>query len=239
MVQQPRTTETSNAPAIARRTRVSRRSILSLAAAAAALPACRAGGQRAPAEQAGAPALQPATIEWYKYLNPAQAQQAPQFLDQFHATNPEITVKLTIRPGGAAEYMEKLVAMVVAGQPPDVLQIHGAAYLAVMLGLAQDISDLFRRDKIDTSKFNQLLFEYGSQWLGKTYGLPFANQAEAVALIYDRNQLQAAGLAEPPERWNDPSWTWERFVEMARRLVRIGPDGRTAVHGLNRSGAPC
>ena len=219
------------------RMRLTRRAMLLPAAVVGTLPACRAGGQRPPAEQAGVPVLQPATIEWYKYLNPAQAQQAPQFLEEFHGANPEITVKLTIRPGGAAEYMEKLVAMVVAGQPPDVLQIHGAAFLAVTLGLAQDISDLFRRDRIDTSKFNQLLFEYGSQWQGKTYGLPFANQAEAVALIYDRNQLQAAGLPEPPERWNDPSWTWERFVEMARRLVRIGSDGRTAVHGINRLGS--
>jgi multiple sugar transport system substrate-binding protein len=180
---------------------------------------------------------QPATIEWYKFLNPAQAQQAPQFLAEFHAAHPAITVKLTIRPGGAAEYMEKLVAMVMAGQPPDVLQIHGAAYLAARLGIAQDLSDLYRRDKIDTAKFNRLLFQYGSQWEGKTYGLPFANMAEALALIYNRNHLQAAGVAEPPDKWNEPSWTWERFVEAAKKLVKTGPDGKTAVHGLNRLGS--
>jgi multiple sugar transport system substrate-binding protein len=127
--------------------------------------------------------------------------------------------------------------MVVAGQQPDVLQIHGTAYLAVTLGLAQDLSDLYRRDRVDAGKFNQLLFQYGSQWQGKTYGLPFANQAEAVALIYNRNHLRSVGVSEPPERWNDPTWTWERFVEAARKAVRVGADGKTAVHGLNRLGS--
>lgn len=202
--------------------------------AAGVLAAC--GGPSGGGEAGGAVA-QPATIEWYKYLNPAQAQQAPQFLAEFQGLRPEITVKLTIRPGGAVDYMEKLVAMVAAGQAPDVLQIHGAAYLAASLGLAQDISDLYRRDKVDTGKFSKMLFQYGSQWEGKTYGLPFANMAEALALIYNRNHLRAAGVPEPPDKWNDPSWTWERFVEALKKVVKVGPDGKTAVHGLNRLGS--
>ena len=137
-------------------------------AGAAALAACAgpgAGGDSAPSR---GPSAAPATIEWYKFLTPALAGQAPQFLAEFHASHPATAVKLTIRPGGAVEYMEKLVAMVAAGQPPDALQIHGAAYLAVALGLAQDISDLYRRDKGDPGRFNPVLFQYGSQWQSKT-----------------------------------------------------------------------
>src|SRR5262245_45557299 len=208
-------------------------------AAAAAGVGCSgaASGSGAPGGGAAAGVRQPATIEWYKFLNPAQVQQAPQFLAEFQAAQPQITVKLTVRPGGAVDYMEKLVSMVAAGQPPDVLQIHGAAYLAATLGIAQEISDLYRRDKVDAGKFNKVLFQYGSQWEGKTYGLPFANMAEALALIYNRNHLRAAGVPEPPDRWNDPSWTWERFVDAARKVVKTGPDGKTAVHGLNRLGS--
>jgi multiple sugar transport system substrate-binding protein len=204
-------------------------------AAIATLAAVGCGGTVG--ESPGGDTRPAATIEWYKFLNPAQAQQAPQFLGEFQAAQPRITVKLTLRPGGAVEYMEKLVAMVAAGQPPDVLQIHGAAYMAAALGIAQEISDLYRRDKVDAGKFNKVLFQYGSQWEGKTYGLPFANMAEALALIYNRDQLRAAGVPEPPERWNDPSWTWERFVETARKVVKVGLDGKTAVHGLNRLGS--
>jgi ABC-type glycerol-3-phosphate transport system substrate-binding protein len=215
----------------------SRRAVLA-AGPGAALATLAVAGCGGPAgESPGGDSRQPATIEWYKFLNPAQAQQAPQFLGEFQTAQPHITVKLTIRPGGAVEYMEKLVSMVAAGQPPDVLQIHGAAYLAAKLGIAQDLSDLYRRDRVDAGKFNKVLFQYGSQWEGKTYGLPFANMAEALALIYNRNMLRAAGVPEPPERWNDPSWTWERFVEAVRKVVKVGPDGRTAVHGLNRLGS--
>jgi multiple sugar transport system substrate-binding protein len=135
------------------------------------------------------------------------------------------------------EYVEKLVAVVAAGQPPDVLQIHGAAYLATKLGIAQELSDLHRRDRVDAGKFNRVLFQYGSQWEGRTYGLPFANMAEALALIYNRNHLRAAGVPEPPERWNDPAWTWERFVDVLRKVQKVGPDGKPAVHGLNRPGS--
>jgi multiple sugar transport system substrate-binding protein len=223
-------------PAYTRRAALAAGAGPALAATAVTAAACGpAAGGDAGANRGGSGA-QPATIEWYKFLTPALAGQAPQFLAEFQATNPTTTVKLTIRPGGAVEYMEKLVGLVMAGQPPDVLQIHGSAYLAAALNLAQDISDLYRRDKLDTGRFSQVLFQYGSQWQGKTYGLPFANQAEAVALIYNRNHLRAAGVPEPPERWNDPAWTWERFVEAARKVVKVDADGKPAVHGLNRLG---
>jgi ABC-type glycerol-3-phosphate transport system substrate-binding protein len=229
---------THTGSAVSRRRAVATLGRLAAVGATGTLAACAgAAGQGGSGESRSSAGLPPATIEWYKYLNAAQAQQAPEFLAEFQTAHPTTTVKLTIRPGGASQYMEKLVAMVAAGQPPDALQIHGTAYLAATLGLAQDISDLYRRDKLDAGKFNQLLFQYGSQWQGKTYGLPFANQAEAVALIYNRNHLRAAGVPEPPERWNDPSWTWERFVAAARQAAKVGADGKTAVHGVNRLGS--
>jgi ABC-type glycerol-3-phosphate transport system substrate-binding protein len=179
---------------------------------------------------------QPATIEWYKFLNPPQVQQAPQFLAEFQAAQPQITVKLTVRPGGAPEYLPQLLTMVAGGQPPAVLQISESAYAAVTLGLAQDISDLFKRDRLEADRLNQLLFQYSSQWQGKSYGLPFATQAGAMALIYNRQHLAGAGVAEPPEKWNTAGWTWEKLVEDLKRLVKVGPDGKTAVHGINNLG---
>ena len=225
------------------RTRLSRRSVIYGAGSGAAgtltlgaLAACGGATSQGGVETAGAQARQPATIEWYKFLNPEQVQQTPQFLADFHATYPQTTVQLRLRPGGAPEFMPQLIAMVAGGQAPDVLQIDGTGYTVVALGLAQDLTDLYKRDKVDPDRFNRLLFQYGQQWQGKTYGLPFANQAGLVALIYNRNHLRAAGVAEPPEQWNDPSWTWERFVEMLKKVVKVGADGRTAVHGLNRLG---
>ncbi|MGH2369361.1 MAG: extracellular solute-binding protein [Chloroflexota bacterium] len=202
----------------------------------AALVGCGAAGGQGDGAAAGGQAQQPATIEWYKFLNPEQAQQAEQFLADFHAAHPQTTVQLRLRPGGAVEFMPQLIAMVAGGQAPDVLQIDGTGYTVVALSLAQDISDLYKRDKVNPDRFNRLLFQHGQQWQGKTYGLPFANQAGLVALIYNRNHLRAAGVPEPPERWNDPSWTWERFVDVLKKVVKVGADGKTAVHGLNRLG---
>lgn len=62
-------------------------------------------------------------MEWYKFLNPPQVQQAPQFLADFQAAYPQTTVKPVIRPGGAGDYMPQLLAMIAAGQPPAVVQI--------------------------------------------------------------------------------------------------------------------
>lgn len=58
-----------------------------------------------------------------------------------------------------------------------------------------------------------------------------------MSLIYNRNQLRAAGVPEPPQRWNDPSWTWDKLVEALKKVVKVGADGKTAVHGLNRLGS--
>ena len=72
--QRSHTTQTYRVSGAGARTGLTRRAMLLLATSAGVPPACRAGGQRAPAQQAGPPVLRPATIEWYKYLNPAQAQ---------------------------------------------------------------------------------------------------------------------------------------------------------------------
>lgn len=111
-----------------------------LTAAAAALAGTAAAAGCGPVQRTtpgdSPPRRQPATIEWYKYLNAAQVQQAPQFLAEFQAEHAQTTVKPNIRPGGMVQYMPQLVAMLAGGQPPDVLQIHGTAYLAVVLDLA-------------------------------------------------------------------------------------------------------
>ncbi len=55
-------------------------------------------------------------------------------------------------------------------------------------------------------------------------------------MIYNRNLLRAAGVAEPAERWGDGAWTWDAFVDAARRVHKAGPDGRASVFGVNRLG---
>ncbi|MDQ3700195.1 MAG: extracellular solute-binding protein [Chloroflexota bacterium] len=203
------------------------------ALAGAALAAC--GQEGAPASPA-AQSRQPATIGWFKYFTAQNEQQLPEFLAEFKAAAPHITVDRIARAGSAIEAMQKLTGLVAAGTPPDLYSHQSSAYGMVSQGLAEPLDDLIQRDKFDTKRFTQLLFEIGCRWQGKTYGLPYANQAEAVAMIYHRGLLRAAGVPEPPEKWGDPQWTWQAFTEAAKRVHKMGADGNTAVHGVNRLG---
>lgn len=218
-----------------RRDRTSRRAVLAGGAlAAATLSAC--GQQASPAGSPGTASQKPVTIQWYKFFTAQNEQQLPELVSEFKTAAPNITVDRIARPGGAIEAMQKLTGLIASGTPPDLYSHQSSAYGMVAQGLAEPIDDLIQRDKFDTKRFSQLLFEIGCRWQGKTYGLPYANQAEAVAMIYHRGLLRAAGVPEPPEKWNDNAWTWQAFVEAAKRVHKAGSDGQTAVYGANRLG---
>lgn len=136
------------------------------------------------------------------------AQTEPVFQaikEAFEAQHPDITVNLEVIAWD--NLFQNLTTRIAGGQEPD-LAIIGTRWLPgfVEQGVAQPL-DEFITDEF-RSQFAPALFE-PSTIDGKIYGLPVA--ASARALYYNKDLLEAAGVTQPPN-------TWDELLEVARKV---------------------
>jgi multiple sugar transport system substrate-binding protein len=141
----------------------------------------------------------------------------------FEVRYPQIKVEHLFNPG---DYAAKIQAMIAAGTPPDILYVANGADVTTHAarGALYELDGLARRDRFDASDmFEAALALY--QLCGKQYAYPidFPNQE----LYYNVDLFEQAGVELPLGNWNDRSWTFERFLDVARRLTRPAPGGGT------------
>ncbi|HJZ46219.1 MAG TPA: extracellular solute-binding protein, partial [Roseiflexaceae bacterium] len=95
-------------------------------------------------------------------------------------------------------------------------------------GLIQDLTPLIQRDKLDMSDFlPDVLKIYQSE--GKQWGIPFLTTGSYV--YYNKKLFQAAGVPDLPTSWDDTSWTWDKYVETAKKLTKDYDNPDKAVYG--------
>lgn len=125
----------------------------------------------------------------------------------------------------------KREAMIAAGEPLHVWSPSwggdGPASDRVR-GLLEDLTPFIQRDNFDMNNFlpgtlNNLQIE------GKTYGLPFGTSGSY--LYYNKKLFDEAGVPYPPVSWDDKTWTWDKFVETAKKLTKNVDDINTAQYG--------
>jgi multiple sugar transport system substrate-binding protein len=200
--------------------RPSRRTVLSTLVSGAALAAACAPGQRGSPEGAGAaptPGLrQGVTLTFAQGGNQANADGRKEIFEAFGARFPGVKAEVLFQPSGLNE---KIQALLTAGTPPDLFNAGNGAEVTsyVVTGALQDLTPLARRDRLNTSDFFEsalALYEF----CGKQYAYPvdFANQE----LFYNAELFDQAGAKAPPSTWNDTGWTFDAFVDAARRVTR-------------------
>ena len=177
---------------------------LTLIAATVLLAA--AGCGRTPPEQAG-----PATITLFTWTRPSELAVNQNLCAQFEAEHPSIRVEIINEPGDRA--MDKLQAMIAAGNPPDVMSIHGAFFIPLAAkGALLDLDPLIRADAgFDLGDFYPELVEL-CRYQGRLYSLP--RYTSVYVLFYNKDLLDAAGVSYP-----DESWTWDDYLAAARKLT--------------------
>jgi len=184
---------------------------LTLAACApAAAPA--AGGASAPAAESDAPvpALLRAGSGEEDYFN--------QVTDLFEKENPDVKINRIFAPGGQ-EYITKLDLMIAGGDPPAIyapFSSRGYRYYAAR-GLSQDLDDFVARDNVDLTNFHADGLK-GCKWDGKLMALPLDLWPHMV--FYNKTMLEEAGVDAPPTDWADKSWTYDRYLELAKALTK-------------------
>ena len=191
----------------------------------ALLGACATGGGSAqgpsPASGEAAPAAQlrkGATVQWAVDNGPTRTPLRQEQLQLFKERVPDVNVELLEGATGT----EKLQTLFAAGTPPDMLrqETPGMAYFASRGQLAA-LDPFLRRDRYDLTDFFPAAWELWA-WQGRHYGLPFLG----VRIVYfNRALATAAGGKAPPATWKDPAWTFDAFLDTARR-VAAGGSGR-------------
>jgi multiple sugar transport system substrate-binding protein len=142
------------------------------------------------------------------------AQTGPIFeamAEEFEKANPDIDIQIEVVNWDNLE--QKLTTDVAGGTAPDI-SIIGTRWLAgyVQEGIAEPLddymSDEFKAQFID-------VFMSPSVFDGETYGLPVA--ASARAMYYNKAMFEQAGIAEPPQ-------TWDELKDAAAKIAALGDD---------------
>jgi multiple sugar transport system substrate-binding protein len=202
-----------------RRALLSGTAVAAVSAGGALLGACAAP---APARKQLAPASLTYTTWWLPPLMSGVATEkaAQAFQQKF----PHVTVRVEpLSDPAAAKQMEKVQTMAAGGAPPDISLLrpqYPGGFAA--RGLLLPLDDRLQRDqRAARSDFIPVQLER-STWQGKLWGLP----AEAWFLItyYNPAIFARAGQTPPTE-----SWTWDSWLEAAKRIALLPPDSGARV----------
>jgi multiple sugar transport system substrate-binding protein len=147
---------------------------------------------------------------------------------------PNVSINLVVTPGG--EWAGKVMSMYAGGTPPDV---HNGIVGTFIQLYAQDkvlpLDPYIDRDGFDIAPFGPLVFDPDCCRSGHLFALPILTTL-GCPMFYNVDLLQAAGFEQPPTDWQDRSWTWERVLEMAKKLTKnYGlPDAVYGFNGVNQ-----
>lgn len=208
---------------------VSRRSLIASAfggaAMAPALGACRPASQ-SPAGTGPGVSITPVSITW---LAPAGAgpetEQYQLNVDDFAKRQSTITVDW-INSGDLDATLAKFLTMSASGTAPDVVQTQYAFCVDLASrGTLAGLDSYMARDHVRKEDYLPGLPDEFA-WKKVQYGLPKDNALRV--LFYNLDLFDQAGVSYPT-----PAWTWDDFLEAARRLVNRAPASGTPTFGIH------
>jgi len=152
-------------------------------------------------------------------------------LPAYNKTKPDVFVKVVNI--NQPDIAVKREAMIAAKEPLHVWSTNwgGDGFASDRYrGLIQDLTPLIQRDKLDMSDFlPDVLKIYQSE--GKQWGIPFLTTGSY--FYYNKKLFDEAKVPYPPTDWDDASWTWDRYVDTAKKLTKNTDDINKAVFGTS------
>jgi multiple sugar transport system substrate-binding protein len=134
----------------------------------------------------------------------------------FEGAEPNIKVTWLHTP---ENYLQKMMAMIAAGTPPDTAFIDFSVYATFCRdGLLMDITDLLKADPVVGAPgyFIEPQEQNRCMWEGRWHGI--GSCWVAPHMYYNADIFEAEGI-EPPS--NDPAeaWDWPHFLEVCHQLT--------------------
>jgi len=173
------------------------------------------------------------TIRYMAWGNPEQLGAEMELIKEFERRFPNIHVRLTLVPGSA--YYQKLQVMLASGTAPDVFrcdhyQFPAYAHRGYFMPLDQFIDNdpRFRYEDYFTLTIREGMYQ------GQFYGpnVLFGSRV----IYYNRTLFAQEGLPDPYEQYKRGEWTFEQFLDAARRLTKFDARGTPTQFGVLTSG---
>jgi multiple sugar transport system substrate-binding protein len=200
------------------------------AAAATTAPAKPAEATKPAAAATTAPAAAPAKVKPGTEIRlhvrtGTEEDTLKEVLPQF-TQEKGIAVKVEAFPGG--EYYTKVQTLIAGGQLGDVLWTvnYRGTFLWAFNKIIRPLDDLVKADGFDTAQYVKAAYEAGL-YEGKLYGMPFKIHPGPVALYYNANKVDAAGVKMPDKQFAK----WDDLIGAAKQLTKAG-SGRVEQYGL-------
>ncbi len=141
-------------------------------------------------------------------------------ISAFRARNPGIDVLYEPNPG--AQYEEKLLTAMAADAPPDVFLLDSKLIPTFTnKGIVLDLEPFISALRIDTAQWFPSSLDIARRG-AHLYAFP--KGFTPLMMFYNRTLFRTAGIPFPAS-----SWTWNDYLDIARRLTRMGADGKTIV----------
>ena len=213
--------------------------VLALAVGACTSAGSSAGAPTQGPTQAGptgqATAAQTSELTFIFAANPDEAKTRQKVIDAFAALNPDI--KITTQRYGD-DSVQQILTACAGGACPDVLMTFEIFYPALAeRGIYADLTPFIEADSdfkasvmpdYPKDLVNAFLYD------GKQIALP--EQFAGMWLFYNKKLFADAGVEPPPADWNDASWTFDKFLDAAKKLTK--GSGDTAQYGFVDGWAP-
>jgi raffinose/stachyose/melibiose transport system substrate-binding protein len=150
---------------------------------------------------------------WHINTNAPESEYWQKVADDYMATNPGVTIEITILENQA--FKDRLVTVMQAGDPPDLFQSWGGGVLwqFAEAGLVRDISPELTGEWEDSFSAQSALDLFRVD--EATFGVPWT--WGAVGLFYNKALFEQAGL--DPET---PPATWDEFLAAVETLKAAG-----------------
>lgn len=198
-------------------TRVNRRSLMK--SSAIGLATSLAGSHLS---FAAAQELEPAELRFYFGANPEEGRARQDVIDAFQKKFPQITIKPQFSEG---DPLVELQTQFAGGDAPDIIMGWTSYPGLAKRGLFMDLTPFLSEESTfleQLTKDLSPLFLKMFQFEGKQMILP--EQYTGVVIMYNKKLLDDAGVTDLPTSWDDASWTYDAFLDLAKTLTKKDGD---------------
>lgn len=162
---------------------------------------------------------------------PEQIPTQKALAEAFHRANSRASVNF-LRIPDSDQAARKFGLLLASHRPPDVVLPTGLSGISTYLdqNVWLDLAPYLDKDGVSLDDFQpparlaaQPTAYFGSD-AKAVVGIPSGMFSHAVA--YNKDLFAAAGIPEPPHKWDTPEWNYDRLLEIATALTR-DEKGRT------------
>ncbi|MDR3052109.1 MAG: extracellular solute-binding protein [Oscillospiraceae bacterium] len=146
-------------------------------------------------------------------------------VEAFNGKQDRIHVEYRSFPSVNSEYWEKILVMLAAREPIDIVGVNGVTDYANFYskGVLAPLSVPIKESSYDLSGYGPLVAQFGipkENGEVEYYGLP--HRRGVYAVFVNKTIYEEAGVEIPYG-----GWTWDEFIEIGHKLKKELPDGRT------------